>query len=201
MNTLNQTLFLWINAKPDSPRWLIDIALFLAKDLILIVPILAVALWLWASGDNLLKQRVLVLKLSISLIFAMLISGIIGWQLPHPRPFMLGIGYQWLNHSPDYSYPSDHGTVIFTCAISFICWHKYWSGMLLMLTGCAIAWSRIYLGVHWPLDMFGAALTAVSACLMTELGWKWYGSPFLRLAHAYYRRCFAYPIKKGWFRH
>ncbi len=34
METLNRALFLWINATPASPQWLISLATFLAKDLI-----------------------------------------------------------------------------------------------------------------------------------------------------------------------
>ncbi len=36
-----------LNATPASPQWAIEMAIFIAKDLILIVPLLVVTLWLW----------------------------------------------------------------------------------------------------------------------------------------------------------
>jgi membrane-associated phospholipid phosphatase len=46
-----------------------------------------------------------------------------------------------------------------------------WSGALLMAIAAAIAWSRVYLGVHWPLDMVGGLLAGMCGCLGAALIW------------------------------
>ncbi|RWR02072.1 UDP pyrophosphate phosphatase [[Pantoea] beijingensis] len=198
MEELNRMLFLWINATPDSPRWAIALATFLAKDLIAIVPLLIVGLWLWGPKEHVTIQRELVLKTGIALLYALTISWCLGMLFPHPRPFTLGFGFQFLSHAPDDSYPSDHGTTIFTFALSFLYWHRRWSGIALMATGVAIAWSRIYLGVHWPLDMLGGLLVGMLGCLFSQMAWRLYGSRMLKLLSVLYRVIFALPIRKGW---
>lgn len=62
-----------------------------------------------------------------------------GHLFPHDRPFVNHIGYNFLHHAPDDSFPSDHGTVIFTFALAFIFWHRLWSGALFMAIAVAIA--------------------------------------------------------------
>ncbi|MDI9229189.1 undecaprenyl-diphosphate phosphatase, partial [Serratia bockelmannii] len=57
MEQLNHVLFAWINATPASPEWMIDFATFLARDLIIIVPLLIVGLWLWGPQSQLVSQR------------------------------------------------------------------------------------------------------------------------------------------------
>ncbi|EHH9255100.1 undecaprenyl-diphosphate phosphatase, partial [Salmonella enterica] len=47
LENLNNSLFYFINATPDSAQWIISLAIFIAKDVINIVPLLAVVLWLW----------------------------------------------------------------------------------------------------------------------------------------------------------
>ena len=42
-------------------------------------------------------------------------------------------------HAPDSSFPSDHGTAIFTFALAFLFWHRVWSGVLLMIVAVGIA--------------------------------------------------------------
>ena len=49
LENLNNTLFLLINATPASEGWQISLATFIARDLILIVPLLAAAMWLWGE--------------------------------------------------------------------------------------------------------------------------------------------------------
>lgn len=200
MEALNRTLFMWINATPDTPGWLISMATFIAKDLIAIVPVLIVTLWLWGAQSQVKSQRELVLKIAIALAFGMTVSWFIGGLYPHPRPFVIGFGHQFMAHTPSDSYPSNHGTAIFTFAIAFLCWHRAWSGAVLMLTGVLIAWSRIFLGIHWPLDMLGGLLLGMLSCLFTHVAWHFCGQRLLQNISSFYRMLFALPIRKGWVR-
>lgn len=200
LENLNNSLFYFINATPDSAQWTISLAIFIAKDVINIVPLLAVVLWLWGPRDRVCAQRQLIVKIGIALIISLAVSWTMGHLFPHDRPFVDHIGYNFLHHAADDSFPSDHGTVIFTFALAFLFWHRLWSGIVMMAIAITIAWSRVYLGVHWPLDMIGALLVAMLGCLSAQLIWQWYGAPLYQALQRCYRFCFALPIRKGWVR-
>ncbi len=195
LENINYALFALINATPASSWWAIEVATFIAKDLIIIVPLLVVALWLW--GPN---QRQLVFKVMLALALSLSISWVIGHLFPHDRPFVDGVGYNFLHHAADDSFPSDHGTVIFTFALAFLFWHRVWSGALLLVIASAIAWSRVYLGVHWPLDMLGGLLAGMCGCLGAQLLWQSGGHGLYQRLQRLYRLCFSLPIRKGWVR-
>ncbi|MEN0631071.1 undecaprenyl-diphosphate phosphatase [Klebsiella aerogenes] len=195
LENINYALFALINATPASSWWAIEVATFIAKDLIIIVPLLVVTLWLW--GPN---QRQLVFKVMLALALSLSISWVIGHLFPHDRPFVDGVGYNFLHHAADDSFPSDHGTVIFTFALAFLFWHRVWSGALLLVIASAIAWSRVYLGVHWPLDMLGGLLAGMCGCLGAQLLWQSGGHGLYQWLQRLYRLCFSLPIRKGWVR-
>ncbi|BCU56276.1 undecaprenyl-diphosphate phosphatase [Enterobacter kobei] len=200
LEDLNYTLFAWMNATPDSPAWLIQAAILIARDLINIVPLLAVVLWLWGPRDQLCAQRQLVIKMGMAIVVSLTVSWVMGHVFPHDRPFVDGVGYNFLHHAPDDSYPSDHGTVAFTFALAFLFWHRLWSGTVLMGVALLIAWSRVYLGVHWPLDMLGGLLVGISGCLSAQMLWQAFGQSLYAALQRAYRLCFAIPIRKGWVR-
>ncbi|WP_230352008.1 undecaprenyl-diphosphate phosphatase [Lelliottia sp. WAP21] len=200
LENLNYGLFYLINATPASPEWMIDVATFIAKDLINIVPALVVILWLWGPRKQVSAQRQLVIKVAMALVISMTASWTLGHLFPHDRPFVDHIGYNFLHHSADDSFPSDHGTVIFTFALAFLLWHRLWSGVVLMAIAAAIAWSRVYLGVHWPLDMLGGLLVGMIGCLSAQILWNLFGTRLYQALQRIYRICFAFPIRKGWIR-
>ena len=78
LENLNNSLFYLINATPDSAQWMISLAIFIAKDLIILVPLLVLALWLW--GPN---QRQLVFKVMMALAISLTLSWIFGLFFPH----------------------------------------------------------------------------------------------------------------------
>lgn len=200
LESLNYTLFYWINATPDSPRWLIALAVFVAKDLINIVPLLAAGLWLWGPRNQVTAQRHLVIKVALAIIASLTLSWILGHTFPHDRPFVNHVGYNFLPHSADDSFPSDHGTVMFTFAVAFLAWHRFWSGAVLMVIGLAIAWSRVFLGVHWPMDMLGGLLVGMCGCLTAQILWQRFGTVLYRSVQQLYSLCFAVLIRRGWVR-
>src|SRR5262245_1652010 len=103
----NQALFLKINAGPATPAWLIDMAMGVADDLILAIPLLLLGLWLW--GDE--GRRSVALKSCLVTFVALGLNQLIGLVWQHPRPFALGLGHVYVPHAPDSSFPSDHMTV------------------------------------------------------------------------------------------
>ena len=113
-------------------------------------------------------------KTIIALCLAMGIAVLIHHLMPMPRPFVVGIGHTWLSHIADASFPSNHGTYTFTFALALLYWlNKKGYGTLLLLCALAIAWSRVYLGVHFPLDMLGGLIVAGVSCMTVQQGWRY----------------------------
>jgi membrane-associated phospholipid phosphatase len=68
---------------------------------------------------------------------------------PEPKPLV---------HVPHSgSFPSGHASVSFACA-TVIGWRAPVLAAPAFGLAAAIAWSRVYVGVHWPLDVLGGAL-------------------------------------------
>ncbi|MEI4259839.1 MAG: undecaprenyl-diphosphate phosphatase [Candidatus Dasytiphilus stammeri] len=196
---LNRTIFLFFNANYYTAHWKIVGTIYLAKYLIYIIPLVGIFLWFWSADYSLYYYRQIVLKSLLAIGIALLISSCIRQYFPHPRPFQQGIGYVFIKHSLTTSTPSNHGTVIFSFALSFLWEARLLSmGIVLFIIGIIVAWSRIYLGLHWPLDMIIALLVALIGCSLSQYVWGRCGMTIFNWILKIYRYFFSFPIRKGW---
>jgi undecaprenyl-diphosphatase len=196
LEAFNQTLFLMVNGTASTPAWQIAVALLLADYLIWLVPLLLMGMWL--SGNEGLR-KVAVRACCVTML-ALGVNQLIGLVWQHPRPFMIGLGHTFLPHAPDSSFPSDHATVFAGVALTLLFGGLRWPGGLTLLTGAAVAWARVFLGVHFPLDMIGAVAVACAAYALIAPLWRLGGTPVTHAAIMLYRKLFARPISLGWLR-
>ncbi len=166
MDQLNQTLFALINGPADPAPGMLFLARVLADWAIYIVAASLVVGWLRAgSGD----RRALV-QVAMATLLALAVNFTIAALWYHPRPFELGIGNQLIAHAAETSFPSDHATILFAAAFSLLVFGvaRIWAWLALAVA-MAVAWARVWLGIHWPLDMLGSMVVALGAVWLVAL--------------------------------
>jgi undecaprenyl-diphosphatase len=156
----NLLLFNLVNGPAEPSRLMLGLMTALAEDLIDAAPTLLVLLWIRGAP----QRRAGLVATGLALLLALVASAAIGTVWQHPRPFAAGIGHGLLAHGRDASFPSDHATVMWTVAFGLMATRAApASGAALAAAGLLTAWARIWLGVHWPLDMAGALLLSILA--------------------------------------
>ena len=197
LESFNQSLFLLINADSATPAWRFHAAMLVANKLILLVPGVMAAVWLWGRQ----AQRSLMLKALASVAVALGLSYVCGALWPHPRPFVIGLGHVFFAHKPTSSFPSNHMIIIAAFAFALIL-DRRWAGWgwLALAGALLVGTSRVYLGVHFPLDIVGGLLLAPLAAAITVPLWQRAGEPLTGVAQAVYRKVLALPIARGWIR-
>lgn len=196
IEAFNLTLFLQINAGEGTPAWLIRVAVGIADDLIYLIPLLLLGVWLW--GDSMRRNQAI--KACLVAMLALGANQLINLVWTHPRPFMIGLGDVWTYHAPDSSFPSDHVTILASIGLTLLFGGAFRLAAAVLTTGLAVAWARVFVGVHFPLDMVGAVAVASAACIVTLPIWKIGGEAVTNYAERMYRKVFARPIASGWVR-
>ena len=156
----NQNAFLAINAGAQAPAYAIAVARVLANWSIYLAIMLLISAWV--RRGRAIRYALLDAGF-VALTGLGIAQGIVAvWY--HPRPFEIGLGHQYLAHAAEASFPSDHATLLFSLGLALLIRPATRSlGVGLLLLGGVVAWARVYLGVHFPLDMLGAFGVALVA--------------------------------------
>jgi undecaprenyl-diphosphatase len=127
---------------------------------------LAIAtLLLWFSSKK--KNRMMVLCAMVSFLFAEIGGKIAGILHSNYQPFeeLLNVN-KLIEKAVDNSFPSDHTILFFSICLSFYLFKRgIW--LFWVILALIVGISRIWVGVHYPMDVFvGAFIATMSSILV-----------------------------------
>lgn len=162
MDSLNHSVFLALNAGAAPSSAVVFLAIVAAKALTFLVP-LHLAL-IWIGGER--AVRFVALAAVMALAIALVVNGVVGSLAYSPRPSVIGLGHTLVDPRPNSSFPSNHATVFFAYAATLALFGRRTLALAFTGLGLVVAWAQIYVGIHYPGDMLGAAVVSVVAAVL-----------------------------------
>src|SRR5690606_12236896 len=194
LDQLNLYLFHILNVPDQASIWMINYASLIAHDLVyLFLLIFAIA---WFRGSYQVKTGFI--KAFIFTAITLSISEILSAILNTPRPFVMDVGRTLIEHAPTGSFPSNHMSIFSGIAFAYYFSPQRDLGRILIWTAWLVAWSRVHVGVHFPIDMLGAFLMAIIVNLAgLPLWWK-YENQIINFIFGIHYWLFSPLIRMGW---
>jgi undecaprenyl-diphosphatase len=124
----------------------------LTASALVVTAVAGIAIWLWRGRRNKLDALTMIATLAGSVI----INTLLKLVFARPRPDV----FQPLTVEHSYSFPSGHTStaIAFYGLLAVLLWRANHRGAALLpgLWVLAVAFSRVYLGVHYPSDVLGS---------------------------------------------
>ncbi len=95
-----------------------------------------------------------------------IITEIIHFFYYHPRPFE-ALGFMPLISESGSSFPSGHMTFFFALAMAVWYADRKW-GIVYLILALVMGIARIYVGVHWPLDILGGMAIGIASAMVVR---------------------------------
>ena len=168
MAEVDRRIFEWINGFVGTVPAFDEVMKLVVSDYLVPVSLALCLLALWFSGAGGLQRRryqyaivgavfgVAVCNLSIELLNDLYFR---------PRPFV-GNEIDMLFYRPtDSSFPANSAAAAFAFAVPVWLAHRR-LGTLMLAAGALFAFSRVYAGVHYPLDVIGGAAIGTAGAVI-----------------------------------
>jgi len=183
VSDVNIYFFDLINNFAGKNSVLDGIMIFIANYFIFIIPIFLIYLWFKKSKNDENKIK------ALFILFSVLISLIITWGITltyfHPRPFMIGLGKELIQHAPETSFPSGHGTAMFAITFSLIFLKDYKKGIIFFILSLSVGVARIFCGIHFPFDIIGSIFVSLAGTSIIFMLMKKFDFLFSKMIELY----------------
>jgi undecaprenyl-diphosphatase len=155
--------FKFINSKVHQYPLLDNIMILLAEYIQYAFVLLILMLWLLNKSNF----RVIAFQAMVSFTLAYSINRLIEFFIYRERPFISHEIIQLVEHSANSSFPSDHATsalaIAVTLWLSSLRFKNVWAFLAI-----GIVFSRIWVGVHYPLDVIAGILNGTIIAYFTH---------------------------------
>lgn len=167
-------LFRLINNLANPDTILGKIGIYTTRYLIYILGVLAIVFVLIVFRKK-WERFWIAFKIFLTLCFAYVVNQVIGYIYFRPRPFVdLEAVNELIRKSPfDKSFPSDHTGGAFAIAFAVFLINKKWGSVFLAIA-LVIGISRVFVGVHYPFDVFAGVLTGLLGAILAKWLIEWY---------------------------
>ncbi|RRJ27633.1 undecaprenyl-diphosphatase [Halocatena pleomorpha] len=140
-----------------------EVMIFAAENIVYLVPLVLLYLWFTSGSERTHSSLSLGSRpgktksvfVFVTIVVGLALSYIMGQLYSHPAPYMAG--YETLVvEAPENSFPSQHTTVMFAFAWPLFYLQDRWQGSVALVFASLVGVSRVYVGVHYPIDIIGA---------------------------------------------
>ncbi len=120
-------------------------------------------IYFFLQNKTLKKKIIWLAVFTLPTVFAM--AKILSHFYFEARPFVAENFVPLISHAADNGFPSDHGLLSFALTCIVFSFNRKW-GIALFIIGIIIGTSRVYAGIHYPVDIFGSFLISAVTVLL-----------------------------------
>jgi undecaprenyl-diphosphatase len=170
MTAVGHLLLQFYTGHSGTP-FLNEVMIFAAEKLVYLIPVALLYCWFttdedqsnsgfripfvpsWLTTANGKSKSVFIF---VTIVVSIIISYVLGQLYAHPAPYMVGYD-TLLVDAPENSFPSTHTTIGFAFVWPLFHLQDRWRyGLVALVLAALVGISRVYVGVHYPIDIVGA---------------------------------------------
>ena len=163
VSEMNIQLFRMINDAGKQYMQLNSYVIFMAAYTVFFLGLAVLTFWFTRSNEN----RMMVICAAVAFGVAEITGKLAGKIHTNHQPFAeLSNVNKLIEKAIDNSFPSDHTILFFSFCTSFWLFQRGW-GFLWVILAFLVGVSRIWVGVHYPVDVLaGAVISVLSAVVV-----------------------------------
>jgi membrane-associated phospholipid phosphatase len=134
--------------------------------------LLLLSVWL-ASTDRDLPRVAAALWAPVGMLLALWLNQFLSAAVAEPRPYtVLPNTLVLIARKTDYSFPSDHAVMAGAVTVGILIANR-WLGLITAVFAVLMAFTRVYVGAHFPLDVLAGLLVGALVALASYLVVRW----------------------------